>query len=565
MAYIPPSGTINLCSGVKLNSRYEDTIYFNSAQEQRQYFESKVFRTLNQQSYIRKKGEIGVIHVDIPMYSAIFINYMYYDNNALNSSHEPKRYYCFVNKVEYVNEDVTALYFQIDVMQTYLEEIKNGLQECFVEREHSVTDDFYENTVPENLELGDSINLMKKGVATYPATGNTTDPNKEIALSYFFVTTTPVLDEWVQHPSIPTFYSNFEITGSYSPLYITQFMANTPLYKSELNRFITEYLSKKAETLVNAFIAPAWIGGGDPTTITLPHFVPSQYRQTRTIKIGRVGAFFNNLDETEDYYLPKNAKLFNYPYTRILVSTNNGIVSKFKPEDFTTNSSDVSEVIFEETGTVCGEPTLICVPQNHRSLNTDYDSRITITNFPKLPIVSNVYQTYIAQNGASLNASILSGVVGGGLSVLGGIATSNPIAIGGGLYSIASSVGNAYAKLSDLKDVPDQIRGSANSPMLNSDIGKLCFTYYLGTIKKEYAEKIDNYFSLYGYATNKVKTPNINVRQNWTFTKTIGCNINALMPNDDRLVICSIFDNGIRFWKNGDNIGQYGDFSNLTL
>ena len=81
-------------------------------------------------------------------------------------------------------------------------------------------------------------------------------------------------------------------------------------------------------------------------------------------------------------------------------------------------------------------------------------------------------------------------------------------------------------------------------------------------ITKQYAKIIDDYFSLYGYATNEVKVPNRDVRQTWCYTKTVGCNLVGDMPAPELALIRSIYDAGIRFWKNGTRIGSYDQSNN---
>lgn len=77
-------------------------------------------------------------------------------------------------------------------------------------------------------------------------------------------------------------------------------------------------------------------------------------------------------------------------------------------------------------------------------------------------------------------------------------------------------------------------------------------------IREEYARIIDDYFTVYGYATNRVKVPNISVRPHWTYTKTIGSNVvSKTCSNNDVTLINTIFDNGITFWKNASEIGNY--------
>ena len=69
---------------------------------------------------------------------------------------------------------------------------------------------------------------------------------------------------------------------------------------------------------------------------------------------------------------------------------------------------------------------------------------------------------------------------------------------------------------------------------------------------------IDDYFSMFGYGRNEVKVGNINVRGEWSYRKREECNLVSIncRKNDIR-GIKKIFENGIRFWKNGSEIGKY--------
>lgn len=77
------------------------------------------------------------------------------------------------------------------------------------------------------------------------------------------------------------------------------------------------------------------------------------------------------------------------------------------------------------------------------------------------------------------------------------------------------------------------------------------------TIKKQFAEKIDKYFDMFGYQTNLVKIPNLNNRSNWNYIKTQGVNIHAYIPQEDLQIIKSMFDNGITLWHNPSTFLDY--------
>ena len=72
---------------------------------------------------------------------------------------------------------------------------------------------------------------------------------------------------------------------------------------------------------------------------------------------------------------------------------------------------------------------------------------------------------------------------------------------------------------------------------------------------------------MFGYKVNKIKIPNRDVRARFTYTKTANC---CIMPVDgvdfmDKIPayyvkqIIDIYNNGIRFWKSGTDIGNYTD------
>ena len=62
---------------------------------------------------------------------------------------------------------------------------------------------------------------------------------------------------------------------------------------------------------------------------------------------------------------------------------------------------------------------------------------------------------------------------------------------------------------------------------------------------------------MFGYATRRCKKPNRNSRPHWNYVKTVGATVTGSVPADDMKKICSIYDNGITFWKNGSEVGDY--------
>ena len=149
---IQPNSVIKLCSGVPIDSSYKDTIYFTSKSEQKSYFESKVSKTMDKASFQRINGQQGVVRMSANAETIYDCNYMMFQNTNYGS----KWFYAFITNIEYINDKVSNIYFSIDVMQTWFL-FDCTLKECFVEREHSKTDNIGDNLVPENLEYGDYV------------------------------------------------------------------------------------------------------------------------------------------------------------------------------------------------------------------------------------------------------------------------------------------------------------------------------------------------------------------------------------------------------------------------
>ena len=83
-------------------------------------------------------------------------------------------------------------------------------------------------------------------------------------------------------------------------------------------------------------------------------------------------------------------------------------------------------------------------------------------------------------------------------------------------------------------------------------MNKDAFTRY--SIKNEYAQRLDTYFDMYGYQTNKLKIPNLSNRPNWNYVKTLGANIiqgvGKNVPQEDLQEYKNLFNDGVTIWHN---------------
>ena len=147
--YIEPNTNIRILKDVPLDTTYDHTIYFSSATAQTNYFAGLTKYNLNNQTYQRvKRGYARVQRKAEDLYDC---NYMMFQNSAYGN----KWFYAFITSVEYVNNVTSEITFEIDDIQSWFFDFT--LDQCFVEREHTITDNIGEHIEPESVEMGEYV------------------------------------------------------------------------------------------------------------------------------------------------------------------------------------------------------------------------------------------------------------------------------------------------------------------------------------------------------------------------------------------------------------------------
>jgi hypothetical protein len=85
----------------------------------------------------------------------------------------------------------------------------------------------------------------------------------------------------------------------------------------------------------------------------------------------------------------------------------------------------------------------------------------------------------------------------------------------------------------------------------------LNYYFYHVHVRDDEVKRIDDFLTVYGYAVNRVKRPNLTGRRYWNFVQTQNCEIGGDMPASSKEAIGRIFDGGITFWHDGSQIGNY--------
>lgn len=274
-----------------------------------------------------------------------------------------------------------------------------------------------------------------------------------------------------------------------------------------------------------------------------------------------------------DGYTPRNQKLRTYPYMYLGFNPNNGSSKIYRYEDF-ANGTPQFKLISE----VNPNPTICFIPQNYRGQSGDSLSDIaTMNGYPTLSSRNDYYNSWLAQNSEIISLQMQQeqynyeiGQYQTGLNMLGSMGSTLAGNVGGvgdfigGIMSLAQNdvnhdfyIKQQMAQIEKQSLLPDKANlSSSNATLIGYNLlDKNIFTRY--TIKSQFAERIDKYFDMFGYLTNKVKVPNTNNRPNWNYIKTIGINLLGDIPQEDLAIIKSYFDNGITLWHNPQTFLDY--------
>ena len=463
-------------------------------------------------------------------------SYLYFQNGGVG-----KYYFYFINQIEYLNDSTVELSLEMDVLQTYMFEWT--LNPCYVEREHSATDNIGDNTIDEGLETGD----------LYPRKRETID------LSNLYIMTAATFD-------IRAFYTS---GGETETRYVSNFgnvfsmfhITATPLANATVLGDMVNFLDTKGKTDA---LSSIWM---------FPAALISLTEAGQQADVARAVSGLKTLEytceaqpTTLDGYTPKNKKLFQYPYCFLYGDNNNGGAAVYQYHHFTNRAPK-----FYIKGNIAPDALVKLIPQNYKGMTEDFEESLALGSFPLCAWNSDPYKMWLAQNqnqqSVSLATSALK-IVGGVAATVGGVAaTGGTGGLGGavGFAGVSSGVGMITSGVTDItsqlaakadKDVqPPQSRGTF-SGSFNLAHGRHTFTLYHKTIDAQHARVIDDYFTMYGYACRRVKTPNINSRPAFNYVKTIGSNITGDFCAEDIKTINAIFDKGVTFWKN-TNVGDY--------
>lgn len=252
----------------------------------------------------------------------------------------------------------------------------------------------------------------------------------------------------------------------------------------------------------------------------------------------------NNIDG----YIPKNKKCFIFPFNYMLLLTNSGKQKIIKYENFDNPQNKTAK--FSYFPVVGVNPELLVTPDNYNGLEHNYDYSISFDDFIQLPWNYDGFKNWFAQNSNKRTWSYVKK----GVSIVSNIAKGS--AGVPGLVNDVMSIGDSVAEMADMRNIPEETRGTIQGNALMYSGGAGCYIR-CECSKKEYISMVDDYFTRYGYLVNETKKPNLHNRKSFDYIQTQGMNLTGGIPQSDLDELNSIFDRGVTFWHNPNTVGDY--------
>ena len=647
MAYREPESSIYLLKGCPCDHEYNNTILFETKGAQWNYMKALMVRSFTNQYYQRYNR--GVLRIQARTEDLYECNYLVFSNDPRFNiidvpSDDMKIFYCFIDSIAYINENVTEVHYTIDVMQTYMFDYTLGY--CFIEREHTISDNFRGNRMPEDFAGADyyyrqlyQFNVPTESLhnpAWYVLVKYV--PNTLfIALLHYKNSTTNEIELDVRGISS---YNNIKgqvrngcYTGArhlYIPLFATPNAENQYWNIRNIETVVNEIVNDSG-TVVEMSLIPAQMAHNNVDVIApedVADAMTYSYENTISCTSGDMVFRGNNGDS----YTAKNKKMLQAPYREIVVTNNEGTSIEYSWEDFEATISQNSTVTvnFKLKACVNANAEMVLYPYNYNGIEDNYKEAVQVQLFPSISWNEDSFARMWSENSNKIISGLMAAAMGmlngalkgAGVGVKYGGAKGAVVgAVAGGILGGASAASTAmtentantaiqpyhskeriniqslfpspsgYVGLKDSKmlgqytvasmavaslldatrkrDIINGQQSGSQNPIL---LGKFGFTIWERTIKPYYAKQIDSYFSMFGYKINELKIPNLHMygvaqlRPHWNYIKNVdtvvlpydaGNNRKRYIPEDAESVIKMVYNKGITFWMNGEEVGDY--------
>jgi hypothetical protein len=495
-----PDTVVKILKGIELDRDLENTYRFASLSAQQNFFSARAKHILGNEPmaglrYIRT-GEDS-IKVELKTAALYDCNYLMFQNTGYkDKSGRSRWFYAFIDRVDYVNEETSEIFYTIDPMQTWLFDFK--FADCMVEREHVRDDRIGKNVISEPVECGEymqevSANIVPPTSFTYKGGLITTKPINQGLISVSdtidieydgqgakFTIQRPEPYAGVsvgnvalttgtvgQYPTDLSWYADFSLTNEKS----------SGKYKNDNSVSGNKPSGLDYYSLQNllAWITNAKITGMDAKDIyavfIYPDYFSSVEKDVPGVSFDKYGkgskekvmqfdmsstAGFKKTDGT--FFTPRNNKLYTFPYTRLTVSSHYGNVAHYKFELF----ADGFKPKFNLLSILTATPQAALIPVGYRAKIDSIDDMVTLPYAIEIPVKGDAFKTYIAENKGNIIASLGNTVLSAAIPAM--TMSSNVAMSSGGDVTQARTIRSLSPKTGRLRNSLQDTTRTVNAP-----------------------------------------------------------------------------------------------------
>ena len=600
---IKPTNEVRLYKNVPFYIDYKNVVLFDNTAKQEEYFNSLHTLEFNNVTYTRASGQIKV---KAERDSLLDYNYM----SFTNKNYTNKTFYAFITSVTYVNPNTTLVSFVIDEWQTWCFDV--NFKESFIERKHckrwNSDGTPVINTQDEGLDFGSEYIVKDHkeynnnlywvcyvtSVENYDAIySRPKDIPNQLAVFYapIYKTTNNTIAQWklgdvymASHDTITDRFRNSEkLVNTLKSVFI---VSEPPFsYSYTISGGFINVTSNDLK------VTKLQWGSEETYSINMGYWVSNKNPANTLRTFPKYGNLKNNITES---------KLLMYPYSYVQLIDGQG------------NSFDIKNEFLDDTqinvrtftsGGLNSKQAHIVEHYRYKGITLNYCrwelGNGVINSFPNnLTIIDDYSAAYLQGNSNQINTSVqntinqskLSNKIAqntrqasvdasvqavsnmiGSLTNLPGRFLETSIQGLGNLVSTdimgANNVTNtelqgnlnnenamrtALAKKQDAENVADNVslQGGDVYFTFQNQYNGYCLVYK--QISDEYIRVLEDFFKKFGYAYNKIETPNLHTRKSWDYIRTVDCNIKANINNESLEKIKTIFNNGVTIWHTTD-------------
>jgi hypothetical protein len=502
-----------------------------------------------------------------------------------------KWYYCFINKVVYVDDLTVKLQLTLDFYQTYCFDM--NILPSYVERHHTR---LYNpdgspviNTTEENLDYGKQYRIVNNsevkyteiymlGIISTKQLGDTTSlpTDKYVGLPtplyYYYIPYTlnenkAIQVKWANKTRyVPLLIEIFkqlqtssEIVNSIVSLYTTLYTGVdfNSVYHKDTGILDLDSLDEKTQEglIVESFKI---VSADDASLIRIANI--KQFKDIEIFKLNKYSGVPNYVE----------SKLKMSPYTIITMTDLKGNQMDIEPEFISDMDMKIRARGSAGTQNKIGYYiSNYLVNQNNVNDASSYLHSMIDENPNNAPIVTDAVADYTQGNINSIetkkslsernrNVEIATGA----LNMIPSLFTG-AVGAGFGVTSFATGAINAEnrhyndiktleAKQKDIENIPPNAKNMGGNASYEWGNRLIFPRMVIKTVTAEKAKKLSDYFGMYGYQVNELTQPNVNTRTKWNYVKCTTLNVQSGMNREIILKFKEIFEKGVTLWHDDD-------------